>query len=215
MKFNKLIAITITIGSCLSFTASAATIVINFDTGGINGTAVGAFYASQGITFSNVAWYTNRDERGQPYDGSTGAFVVSGLTSNVYPKSNSPLIALFDIPLSSFSILATDLGNNGARVDAYDAVVGGNLLTFDQAFFGDVGVGVSRNMVVQAPNIRRVEIYQPRSISADGIVWDNVTAITVPEPTSTVFMLCGGLSLLAHRRRNSNRNAPPLPFERQ
>ena len=121
----------------------------------------------------------------------------------MYPKINSPLIAQFAFPVSAFSILATDLGNNGARVDAYDALVGGNLLTFDQAFFGDVGVGVSHNLVVQASNIRRVEIYQPLSISADGIVWDNVSVTPAPEPSSAVLAAGGVLSLLARRSRRT------------
>jgi len=92
------------------------------------------------------------------------------------------------------SILAFDVGENGARIDAYDAVVGGNLLGSDSFVGTSFGAGQFADLSVAAPGIRRFELYQLTNVPNDSVLFDNLTF--TPEPSSLLMLGLGLLTLL-------------------
>ena len=98
-----------------------------------------------------------------PIPGVSGRFDIRHLVNDTLPKSDDPIIGTFDGPQPMVSISAIDVGENGARMDAYDAVVGGNLVGSDE-FIG-TGNGANQWVVLKVlgPAILRFELYQPRS----------------------------------------------------
>lgn len=179
----------------LGSTAGAQT-TINFDDG-TDGGAIGSFYSTLGVTFQNARW----DDFVSSGEGTVGAggLKVVGLNSNYSPKVGTAIIALFDNPLTSASLRGLNVGVNGARVDAYDALVGGVLVDFDEAFGTSDGVTNHPLLSVSGAGIRRLVFYQPASVSGEGLLFDNLTFTTavqstVPEPGS--LALVGGGALL-------------------
>lgn len=184
---------------------AGAQTTINFDDG-TNGLPIGAFYSGLGVTFDNARW----DAFVSPNEAAVGAgglkFVA--ISSVFNPKVGSAIVARFAAPLTSATVRGLNVGANGARVDAYDALVGGALVAFDQAFGIDLGVDNHPLLSVAGAGIRRLEFYQPASVSGEGLLFDNLTFTTsvaaVPEP-ATVALLAGGLAVIgigARRRRS-------------
>ena len=112
---------------------------MNFDDG-TDGAYIGGFYGSSGVIFSNAYWFPNLSRNtGQPFDGaSPGAFCFdryapdsnNGFPQIVYPSD--PIIVLFTAPVTNVTVIALDVGDAGAEMDAYDSVVGGNLVATNQ-----------------------------------------------------------------------------------
>jgi hypothetical protein len=177
----------------------AAAVTINFDDG-TAGLPVGNFYAGLGVTFSaNTLW----DGFVSPDEGLVGAGGLKIQANNYQPTPNNPIVATFNAPLSHFQILGLNVGANGARIDAYDAVVGGNLIASDQAFGVDVGANNHPLLVTSVAPIRRVHMYQPQNVTLEGLLFDNMSFRVIPEPStllSGMLALCG---LAGARRRRT------------
>jgi len=179
--------------------------VINFDDG-TAGTPVGDFYASLGVHFSNALF---SDNFGLP--GSDGPLAIKIESRDDFQvPSTSPIVITFDSGQSQVGITGIDVGDQGFRIDAYDAVSGGTLIGFDQAFGTDLGVGEFFVVSVSTPSIRRVELYQPSFIDdGDGIIMDDLTFTPatpgVPEPSTLIVSLLSvatvGLGAWRHRSR--------------
>src|SRR5437868_1202052 len=99
--------------------ARSQTTVIDFDDGP-SGVPLYKFYeCGQGVTFYNVAcWANTTDSNGQRYAGiSPGPNIIVGETTGVNPRSDRPLVAVFDAAVDHVSITATDVGDAGARME--------------------------------------------------------------------------------------------------
>ena len=184
----------------LSTVSVGNAISINFDNG-TDGVAVGAFYSGLGVTFSNTKWTGNFG-----LAGTSGPLGISSISDDFQPVVGDPLKAVFSSGVSSVSITAVDVGERGARIDAYDAAAGGNLVDFDQAFGPDIGVGFFFQLNAGPATIRRIEMYQPNPISSsDGMLWDNMSFQLVPEPTTGVLLSVGLVGLAGFKRRPRHR----------
>lgn len=177
------------------FPSHSNAFTIDFDDG-TDLDPVGSFYSGLGVEFSNATWATNFGISGS--SGPLGIRSENSSQENTFKwLSDTPVVATFSQAVSEFSILGLDVGQNGLRVDAYDSLVGGNLIDFDEKFGTGVGGGQVFTLEAEgtdAAPIRRVEIYQLNNTLDDRIVLDNFTfefaTVDIPEP-GTVFGLLG------------------------
>ena len=173
---------------------------INFNNG-IAGNAVGSFYASQGVTFSD-ARFDSFSVFG-PEASFLGGLQITSASTNYQPKSNTPIIITFDQLIGYFSIYGTNVGANGARAEAFDAM--GNSLGFSENFGVDIGAENNPLLSLSFSGIKSVRLYQPASTTVEGLLWDNMSwrpqGTSVPEPASAVLLLTGVAGLAMVRRR--------------
>ena len=194
------------LGLGLVFTASSVKAdTINFDDG-VADDAVGSFYAAQGVTFLNATF----DSFGGLNGGSAPLSIRSTL-DDYYPTAANPIAAIFSLAQASVSLTGLDVGENGFRMVAYDAVSGGNIVD-TQTVFG-VGYGGTQyfTLSVSGANIFRVEFFQVfPAQGGDGIAFDNLVynvqpqTATIPEPATMALFGTGLLSaagLIRFRRR--------------
>jgi hypothetical protein len=113
----------------------------------------------------------------------SGTVLIEHTQTVTLPKSDNPIVGTFTSAKSMVSINAIEPGENGARLDVYDAVTGGNLIGSAECVIeqcapesGSNGTGAFDTLAVQVPGIRRFELYQPRSTADnfDGVQWDNL-----------------------------------------
>jgi hypothetical protein len=185
---------------CAIAPLTAKATVIQFDDG-TNGVAVNNYYQNLGVIFTNAVWTSNFS-----LPGSSGAFGINN-TSGYQWFSANPLIASFGSGVSFVSVYGIDIGLNGLRINAYDALTGGNLLSFQEVFGSDLGIGEFFKVEVSANNIKRVEIFQVRNVAGDGILLDNFTfeSAKVNAPTSVALFMLGVTGLFAARRKTSTK----------
>jgi len=191
----------------LATTVACQATTINFDDG-TAGSSVGSFYSGLGVTFSNATWDSNFGELGS--SGALGIRATSngGVDSNRFIwLSATPVIALFSSAVSGVGIRGLDVGANGLTFDAYDATVGGNLVSTTTVF--GTGFGTNQFFDLSATgSILRVEMYQPQDIEGDGIILDNfsftagaTTATPLPAALPLFASGLGTLGVLGWRRK--------------
>ncbi len=170
-----------------------AALILNFNDGS-NGGFVGNFHAGSGVTFSANTQWSNFASPDEAAIGAGGLKITDIAGANYRPKINTPLVATFSTPISAFSIRGVNVGGNGARIEAYDAAVGGNLVAFNEVIGS--GLGDSNHPLLSltaspSTSIRRVHLYQPLSVLTEGVLFDNLsfTPIVVPEPATAILML--------------------------
>ena len=186
--------------------------VINFDTG-TAGNAIGSFYSAFGVTFSNGSWVNY----GLPLPGTSGLVlgdVTDPFLTPVRPSSTSPIVGVFGSSQGSVSIVAADVGANGAKLVAYDATSGGNIVGSDNSQPGiGFGTGNFLTLSVSGSGIRRFELFQPLNVnSGDGVLFDNLQfqPDTQPAPEPYTILLAGlGIALIACVRFRSSGTSHP------
>jgi hypothetical protein len=108
--------------------------------------------------------------------GASGILAVRA-NGTYFWTNSSPVAAVFSSPVSMVGVRGIDVGDNGLRIDAFDAPVGG-LLVGSNSVFGvsRFGHGEFYDLSVNFGSIRRVEIYQLSNADDDdddGVVLDN------------------------------------------
>jgi hypothetical protein len=172
---------------CSTVATPAFAVTINFDDGNA-GSIVGSYYSGLGVTFNNASWTTNF---GSP--GSSGSLGVNASNSGFFFLKPNAIVANITSGASSVSITGIDVGFNGLRIDAYDALVGGNLVDYQQVFGTILGGGEFYTLTDSATLIMRVEMYQVQYVENDGVFLEDFSFTPVPEP-ATIFLLCAGLA---------------------
>ena len=114
-------------------------------------------FGIQGITFTNGGWVSNF---GLP--GSGGPLGLGDTITDQYriPSSN-PIVGVFNMAYDNVSISASDVGGNGVKLVAYDAVVGGSVVGMDQIIGVGFGFDNFGTLSIAASNIWRIELFQP------------------------------------------------------
>lgn len=176
----------------------ATTITFN---DGTHGTNVTTFYSALGVTFLNGEW-SNFSAGYTPHPDSTGLRIV-GDGGDFQPTAGSPIVLTFASPMVSVSIIANNVNANGARLELYDAEVGGSLVGFDQVV-GPSG-STNSNFVLSSSGsgVRRVELFQPLSVETEGVLFDNLQFDAIPEPTSMMLLGLGTIGFSSRRSRRS------------
>ncbi len=188
-RFSPLVALVVLVASISNSSAE----LISFEDGAAN-EHIGEFYASLGVTFYDAVW-SEADQY------APSAMAVGHASEGSEPKADTPIIVTFNEPQSSVSILALGVGENGARLEAFDAVIGGNLLDLDETVGSTYGSENHVPLTVNGSGIRRLHFYQPFSSLHDGTLLDDLNFVPIPEPSTIILLLTGALGLLVHRIR--------------
>lgn len=189
------------LAALIALPLQARATLLNFDDGVAN-ELIDNLYVAQGISFSNAQRVTNFG-----LAGSSGPYGIRAVDSGSYQwLADNPVQAYFSSAVNAVSLIGVDVGENGLRLEAYDAEIGGNLLDFAEVFGSGLGNNQFFTLAVNAAAIKRVAFYQVRNLSIDGIVVEDLqfsNRVTVPVPTSAVLMSIGlvGLRLLVPKNK--------------
>jgi hypothetical protein len=202
------------IGLFIYGTRVAKASTITFDDG-TSGNAIGTFYSSLGIIFSNATWAAVPPSL--QIGGASGLLLEDvtdlGFNPPYSPTPTTPIVGAFSSPQDFVSILGVDVGAAGMELDVYDAV--GNLIASPQFFGTGSGFGIFQTLSVSAPGIVRFDLFQPNPTVGDGIAFDNLSFQADPtaeaasagsaadpvdigvEPSTWVLLSSGLFALLA------------------
>jgi hypothetical protein len=183
----------------------AGAVTITFDDG-VAGTPIGAFYAAQGAIFTNASFQNNSGVTG--LSGLTLGDITDPVNPPFNPGPSSRIIGTFTSLQSSVSIIAGDVGADGAQLDVCSDAACNSILASDQLIGIGAGVGTFTTLSASAAGIQSFAVYQPLNVlgAGDGLLFDTLTfTAAVPEPTALILLLAGvgvGGALLHSVRRH-------------
>ena len=180
--------------AAMLFSNTARATLIDFDDG-VAGDIIDGRYVDRGVRFANAVRVSNFG-----LNGFSGPYGISAIGAFQW-LSDNPIVAYFSKAVTDVSFVGIDVGDNGLRLDAYDAEAGGNLIGFAQVFGENLGNNQFFMLAVNAKLIKRVEIFQIQQVSIDGIVIEDLRFSAVPLPASGLLMAIGlsGWRLLNRR----------------
>ena len=187
----------LTLMGSLVMGANAAT-TIDFNDG-TSGTLIGSFYSSLGVTFSGAQW-SNISAGYTPHPQSTGLRFI-GAANNLQPKVGNPITITFAEPIASLSVIANSVNANGARLELYDALSGGNLIASDQVVGPSGATNTNFTLSATSSGALRAVLYQPFSVESEGVLFDNLTFTPVPEPGVAILTSLAAIGFAARRKR--------------
>jgi hypothetical protein len=180
---------------------AAAPLSIDFEKSWANGTEVGATYAADGVTFTNVLGLSNNDGLGSLPGGA------------YYAGAPSPLgvaFAQLDGVVNTAAYMNVTAGVTGGLSFFYSTPSDAPVAI--KAYSGLNGSGTLLGSINLTANSADYTAWNKAVLSFSGtaksfdltgtanvVGLDNITA--VPEPTSVALLLAGGALLLARRRR--------------
>lgn len=176
--------------------ANAAT--INFETDAVDGAAIGSTYSDLGVVFSNATWTDTANATSGDFAVTTGA-----------GGANAPIVMSFASGITGATLTALNLGLDGARVEAYDALSGGNLVASDEGFgvINLLGLGTDIALTVANPSIFRLEFMTATGLALAGLELDDFSfdpiPAAVPVPGAGVLLISalGAMGILRRRQR--------------
>lgn len=213
MKGRIILKAIVGIAASLGFMAqSVFGAFVNFDDG-TQLDPIDNFYSAQGVIFQNTQW-----QNALLFDdidvqiGASLPFVIQAINTNSGFSSiideASAIVATFSTPISEVQILAGDVGRFHARINAYDALVGGNLIGFDELLGSGSGTGNFGTLTVVAEDIRRIELFQPAvplgATDGDGLWFDDLSFQPVPLPAAVWLLASSLLGLWGITRKRTN-----------
>ncbi len=183
------------IGGCSLFSAAlAAPTTIDFDALG-GGLINPADFAALGVEFSNATVVST----GFELSGANSIVSATGGFSWLKPDA---IVVTFAPGVQLAGISGANVGFNGLRIEAFDAIIGGTLVAAQELFGTTEGGTAAPNppgdvvtVSTAGPDIRRIEIFQVTNQFNDTIVLDNFfferTTTGVSEAPLAGLMLLG------------------------
>jgi hypothetical protein len=193
--------------------AVAATTTINFDDLGPLA-VLGSHYSALGVTFANAETLEYRSNRPVfcAFAGATCPGTIKStdpFADGLQPQPSTPISATFSSPIDYASLTGLSIGPNGYLLRAYDAVVGGNLVSSAQIVVdGPLNNNSHRDLVVTGANIFRIEFSQLQYATVNNdIQFDNLAfeVQPVPEPAEYLLMLAGLGCIVGYTRYRRSR----------
>ncbi len=155
--------------------ARAVSITLDFNDGPADGAPIDAFYQSRGVIFSAGTWDDVVSVANPPPVPGTSApfgLTAAGVGNIGQTWAGRVVTATFLAPVSSVSVVAADVGVNGARIEAF----GGGVFRGSDQFIGSgTGGNQFRTLGVVANDIDTLRFFQRQNVTNDGVVFDNLT----------------------------------------
>ena len=172
----------------LLFTASSQAVMYDFDSlslGYYNETTFNSYFS--GVTFNNTGGDQFRvDVLNPPLTADFSGYYI--INDPYYTAGNSTT-AVFDSPVSFFSVTMGDWDMDADDLHLYAYDSGNNLI--DSDFYSNPAVSIAGHTLSVTGNIAWVEFYGEGNNGLNSVYWDNINFTPVPVPGAALLGLLG------------------------